>query len=228
NGLHVLCEKPLANSVEEAECLYSLAKNKGIIHAMNFPLNYSAGSKTFAALINEGYIGKLRRVELKMHFPQWPRPWQQNEWIASREQGGFVLEVGVHYIQQIQRIFGPIKVVSRTVQYPEDPNACETAIIAQMELMDGTPILINGMSQIAGHEEIKFTAYGTEGTISLLNWSELEGGKIGEPIERIEADPNNSGSLIDHLVNSINGQQATIIDFKEGYEAQFVLEQLRK
>lgn len=66
---HILCEKPLANSVEEAESLYKQAADAGIIHAMNFPLNYSSGNATFASYIKEGYIGKLRRLELKMHFP---------------------------------------------------------------------------------------------------------------------------------------------------------------
>ena len=226
-GRNVLCEKPLANSTEEAESLYTQAKEKGILHAMNFPLNYSAGSSTFSHLIQTGYIGEVRRVELKMHFPEWPRPWQHNDWIASKEQGGFVLEVGVHYIQQIQKIFGPIAVSNRSLQYPKDPNACEIGIIAQMELADGTPIVIDGLSGIAGKEEIKFTAYGTEGTLSLLNWANLEGGKVGEPIQEIEADPSLSDSIVDHLVKVIKGEDANIIDFNAGYEAQVVLEKLR-
>lgn len=213
--------------VEEAESLYILAKEKGIIHAMNFPLNYSSGSKTFASLIKEGYVGKVRRLVLKMHFSEWPRPWQQNDWIASREQGGFVLEVGVHYIQQIQKIFGEVNVLNKIVQYPEDPNACEVGILAQLELEDGTPILIDGLSQIAGNEEIRFTAYGTDGTLSLLNWSELEGGKLGEPVQRIEANSFLENSLLNELVKAMKGENAEIIDFHEGYKAQVVLEQLR-
>jgi predicted dehydrogenase len=227
-GIHVLCEKPLANSIEEAKSLFTQAREKGILHAMNFPLNYSAGSNTFAHLIQNGYIGDLRRVELKMHFPEWPRPWQHNDWIASKEQGGFVLEVGVHYIQQIQKIFGSVSVLNRSLQYPEDPKACEIGILAQMELADGTPILIDGLSGIAGTEEIKFTAYGTEGTLSLLNWASLEGGKVGEPIQDIEVEPTLSHSLIDHLVKALKGENANIIDFYAGYEAQVVLENLRK
>ncbi|MGM0923654.1 MAG: Gfo/Idh/MocA family protein [Bacillota bacterium] len=226
-GTHVLCEKPLANSLEEAESLYIQAKEKGIIHAMNFPLNYSAGSKTFASLLKEGYVGELRRLELKMRFPEWPRPWQQNDWVASREQGGFVLEAGVHYIQQIQKIFGPVHVLNKTVQYPKDPAASEIGILAQMELQDGTPVLFDGLSQIAGMEEIRFTAYGTEGTLSLLNWSALEGGKHGEPIQRIDADNSLANSLIDELVKALKGEKAEIIDFEAGYQAQNILEKLR-
>lgn len=227
-GIHVLCEKPLANSLEEAESLYLHAREKGIIQAMNFPLNYESGCNTFASLIESGYIGKLRRVELRLRFPQWPRAWQQNEWVAGREQGGYVLEVGVHFIQQMQRIFGPINVLNHFLAYPDDPQACEVGVIAQLETEEGTPILMDGLSQITGKEEIAFTVYGTEGTLSLLNWSELEGGKIGEPIIALEKNDMLTGSLIDELVKAIKGKQANLIDFKAGYDAQIVLEKLRE
>ncbi|UYZ22885.1 Gfo/Idh/MocA family protein [Mesobacillus jeotgali] len=227
-GIHILCEKPLANSVEEAESLLKLAQDAGVVHAMNFPLNYSAGSKTFAKLIQENYVGKLRRVQLKMHFPQWPRPWQQNAWVASKEQGGYVLEVGVHFIQQLQKIFGSVEVKDVQIQFPEDPHASENAILATLKLEDGTPVLIDGMSQIAGKEEIAFTAYGEDGTLSLLNWGQLEGGKLGEDILPLEADHSLEDSLVDQLVKAIKGEEATIIDFAAGYEAQVLLEQLRK
>ncbi|MCM3006491.1 Gfo/Idh/MocA family protein [Priestia koreensis] len=226
-GIHILCEKPLANSIEEARDLYERAHEKGIIHAMNFPLNYSAGSNTFAQLIQDGFVGDVRRVEVKLRFPQWPRPWQQNEWIASREQGGFVLEVGVHYIQQIQRIFGNINVMDVDTQYPDDPTASERGILAHLQLEDGTPLIVDGLSHIAGEEEIRFTAYGTEGTLSLLNWADLEGGKIGSPITMIEPNEELTSSLADHLVAAIEGKEATLIDFKAGYDAQIVLEKLR-
>jgi predicted dehydrogenase len=227
-GIHILCEKPLANSLEEAESLLQQAQAAGVVHAMNFPLNYSSGSRTFERMIKDHYVGKLRRVQLKMHFPEWPRPWQQNPWVASKEQGGYVLEVGIHYIQQLQKIFGTVKVKNVQIQFPEDPLACENAILATLELSDGTPVLIDGMSQIAGKEEIAFTAYGSEGTLSLLNWGQLEGGKLGEDIVPLEADHTLADSLIDHLVKAVKDEEATIIDFSAGYDAQVVLEELRK
>lgn len=227
-GIHILCEKPLANSLEEAESLKNQAESAGVVHAMNFPLNYSQAAKSFEKMIKENYIGKLRRLQLKMHFPEWPRPWQQNAWVASKEQGGYVLEVGIHYIQQIQKIFGPVTVNNMQIQFPEDPFASENAILANLELSDGTPVMIDGLSQIAGEEEIAFTAYGTEGTLSLLNWGELKGGKLGEAITPLEADSSLADSLIDNLVKAVKGKEAVIIDFAAGYDAQIVLEELRK
>lgn len=226
-GVHILCEKPLANSVEEAKEMLEKAEQAGIIHAMNFPLNYSTSVNSFDRLIKEGYIGKLRKLELSMNFPNWPRLWQQNDWVAGREQGGFVLEVGVHFIQLTQRIFGSITYQNSTLELPEDETKCETGVIASLEIENGTPFLINGISQIAGAERIAYTAYGTDGTLSLIDWGKLEGGKLGEEIQPIEIETTETVTLIDNLVAAIAGKENRLFTFKNGYEAQVILEKLR-
>ncbi|MEH7225806.1 Gfo/Idh/MocA family oxidoreductase [Bacillus sp. JJ1566] len=226
-GMHVLCEKPLANSVEEAKEMFEKAEQAGIIHAMNFPLNYSSPANTFEKLIKEGYIGKLRKLELSMNFPNWPRLWQQNDWVAGREQGGFVLEVGVHFIQLTQRIFGSITHLNSRLELPEDTTKCETGVIASLELTNGIPFLVNGISQIAGIERIAYTAYGTDGTLSLVDWGKLEGGKLGEEILPIEIEQEETSTLINHLVAAIGGKESSLYTFKDGYEAQMILDKLR-
>ena len=226
-GIHILCEKPLANSLEEALEMKNIAQEAGIVHAMNFPLNYSSGANAFAKRIKENYIGRLRRVELTMKFPGWPRYWQQNDWIASKEQGGFVLEVGVHFIQQAQRIFGSLKYKDGQLEFPEDPTKSEIGVFATIELEDGTPFIINGISEVAGEERIAFTAYGTEGTLSLVNWGTLEGGKLLEPIAEIATDDVVPSSLLENIVKALNGEEANVYDFNAGYEAQVILEKLR-
>ena len=225
--IHILCEKPLSNSLEEAVSLHESAQSASIVHAMNFPLHYQAESRMFSQLLRTNYIGELRRVELKMHFPNWPRLWQQNAWVGSREQGGFTLEVGIHFIQQIQQIFGPVNVINKSIQYPKDPEASEDALLAVLNVDNGIPVLLDGIAHTAGSEQIAFTAYGTKGTLSLLDWSKIEGGKIGDQIKPIEADQRLSLSLVDELVKAIEGENAELVTFSAGLEAQRVLEQLR-
>lgn len=228
HGKHVLCEKPLANSIEEAAKMVTAAKESGLVHAINFPLNYGVALNKFASLIDEGYIGEVRRIRLDMHFPHWPRAWQQNAWIASRKQGGFILEVGVHWIQAIQKIFGPITYVQSDVQFPNNPDECERSIIARMELADGTLITVDGISHIAGEEKIALVAYGTDGTLTIKNWGELYAGKANQPMERISLeDVPARPSLLENVVAAIRGRQAEIYDFSVGYDAQVVLEALR-
>jgi predicted dehydrogenase len=226
---HVFCEKPLANSADEAKEMMEAAQQAGVIHAMNFPLNYSASTAKFLQLLKEGYIGEVRRIGLLMHFPQWPRAWQQNAWVGGREQGGYILEVGAHFIQFILKEFGPISDIQSELQFPEDPKASESGVIAKMKLANGTPVLVDGLSHIAGEERLALTVYGTEGTLSLENWRDLKGGKLGEQINDISTeDIQPHIGLIPSLVQGIRGQSADLYDFKVGYDVQVVLEALRQ
>lgn len=226
-GKHILCEKPLANSVEEAERMLAAVQETDLVHAMHFPLNYQASLQQFEAFINEGYVGELRRINLKMHFPHWPRLWQQSDWVAGREQGGYVLEVGVHWIQAIQRIFGAIKEVRSQLQFPNDPSLCENGIIAEMQLENGISVLIDGLSNIGGEEQLEFAAYGTDGTIVLKNWRQLVGAKTGNDLEELTVTEGSGRSLISEFVKAIHGDEADLYDFSVGYNAQVVLEALR-
>lgn len=225
---HVLCEKPLANSLEEAKEMAQLAKEAGVIHAMNFPLNYESAATRFAELIRQNFVGRLRRVQLTLHFPEWPRQWQRNEWVGGREQGGFVLEVGVHFIQQTLKLFGDVSQIRTSLELPDDPEKCETGIIATAELPDGAPLLIEGLSDIAGREHIGFTVFGSEGILSLENWGELRGGKNGEALHTLSFDETTPKRLIDELIKAMKGQKAELYDFEVGYHAQKVLEALRQ
>lgn len=223
---HILCEKPLANSIAEAESMLEAVTDAGVVHGMNFPLNYSDPVRKMEELILEGYLGELRRVEIQMYFPMWPRPWQQSKWVAGREQGGYIREVGPHFFQLTHRLFGRLEYVNSFVEYPENPEACETGVIAKLKLESGQTVLVNGLSQIARKENISYTAYGTEGTLSLVNWSILYGGKSGEEITQIaiREQENSQSGLISNLVNAIRGKEAEIYDFKVGLEVQKIIE----
>lgn len=224
---HIICEKPLANSMDEAKHMLEKAEKQQIVHAMNFPTVYSAGFKQLKAYMDEGFLGTLRRIELHTYFGQWPRFWQQTNWISSREQGGFVREVFTHYVQMIQMLFGNITDVQTHIEYPEDPSASETGIIATGRLQNGTPILLNGFSNIGVEEEISVTFYGTEGTLSFINWRELWISRKGEKRTKLEIPDNDHlVELIDEVFKAVANHDAKIITFKEGHDAQVVIEKL--
>ncbi|WP_026477546.1 Gfo/Idh/MocA family protein [Alkaliphilus transvaalensis] len=226
---HIICEKPLANSTLEAKEMLEAAEKQKIVHAMNFPTIYTQAFKKLESLLREGFLGELRRIELKAYFPQWPRPWQQTDWISSREQGGFVREVFTHYIQMVQMIFGPIENIDTKIEYPDDPTSCEGGIIATASLSDGTPVLLNGFSDIGQMEDLSLTLFGRKGTLSLVNWRELWVTSREQNKTLVELpEDDHLLDLINEVFNAIDGETSKIIDFNEGYKAQIVVEKLLK
>ncbi|UOE57519.1 Gfo/Idh/MocA family protein [Cytobacillus oceanisediminis] len=225
SGKHLLCEKPLANSIEEAKDMYEAAENAGIIHAMNFPMAYSPAFKVFREKIQTGELGEIKKVELHLQFTQWPREWQQNEWISSREQGGFIREVSPHFIHMILDTFGELANIRSFVEYPDDERLCETSFTTSLKLPGGIPVLFNGIAGIGQKEHLSFKVFGDKGTMDMQNWGVLVQSTSENSGEMIRLDkPKNS--LPAELLKAIRGDNALLVSFKEGYQVQKVLEKI--
>ncbi|KAB2335717.1 Gfo/Idh/MocA family protein [Bacillus mesophilum] len=225
-GKHLLCEKPLANSLAEAEEMANAAKNAGIVHAINFPMVYSNVFHLYNEKIQNGSIGELKKVEVNFQFTEWPRHWQQNDWIAGREQGGFIREVAPHYIQMLQYILGDLHVTASFPDYPEDPAKCETGFISRLETANGIPVLFSGISGIGQKEHLSCKVYGEKGTIDLVNWSILSESKKDTNSEVLEVSREKEYDLVYELIKSTKGEISLLVDFDEGVKVQSVLEDL--
>ncbi|PPA68997.1 Gfo/Idh/MocA family protein [Jeotgalibacillus proteolyticus] len=224
-GKHILCEKPLANSLSEAMEMVKAADDNGIINAIHFPLHYSQEAVSLNEKLPE--IGQLKRIELTMRFETWPRSWQQNDWIAKREQGGFIREITPHFIQLTHSLAGEISDIQSIVQYPGDHESCETSIIASGMLSGNVPIIINGHSGIGMKDDLTYRLFGTKGVLSLDQWAQLKQGSLTQPLELIQSrEDRSSHSVLEEFHNAINLKKANLVSFQEGHAVQRTLEEL--
>ncbi|NMO94975.1 Gfo/Idh/MocA family protein [Paenibacillus lemnae] len=228
-GIHVFCEKPLANSLEEARSLVELAEQADRIHAVHFSLPLEEPVLKMKSLLESKAIGEIRMMNLYLEFPQWPRAWQQNPWIASRQQGGYLLEVGIHWIQMIQQVFGPITHVKSEIEFPEDASKCESRVQAVLRLHDGTEIHLSGTDQREGEERMSLVIQGKQGTLALENWSQLQlGDKDAADMQPVSVnDVVSPLPILKQFIQLMNGEPGVTFNFHDGYNAQVVLEALR-
>ncbi|MGM0835233.1 MAG: Gfo/Idh/MocA family protein [Bacillota bacterium] len=225
---HVLCEKPLANSEQEGLDMLNEGQKTGLIHAMHFPLAYQKAFFFMRELVEQGSLGDIRRIHLKMHFPEWPRPWQQTPWIGKREQGGFIREITPHYLQMILSLFGPVKQVQSSVEFPSDETASELGVIATIELESGIKVLVDGLVGQAEKEHLSLSIHGTEHSVALDDWRIVKSAKKGEEWHQVDLNELNlpQYNLIEEMVKKLNGDDAFLVGFDEGYAVQRVLEKI--
>ncbi|MBM7660336.1 putative dehydrogenase [Bacillus mesophilus] len=225
-GIHIFCEKPLAESLESARNMLLDVKDKNIVHAVHFGQNYLPALNKFHKMVDDGYMGELNHIELNMHYSSWPPEWQQNDWISTRN-GGFLLEQGVHLIQAIQRVFGRIIEIQSELEYPSSTES-ETKVKAKLTLESGHSIVIDGMVDPSIKEEVSLSAIGTEGVIA-FSFSGVQAAKNGLPLEDVTLDePFMYPWILAHIIKAVKGEPAEIYDYKAGYEAQVVVEIIRK
>ncbi|WP_419961577.1 Gfo/Idh/MocA family protein [Psychrobacillus sp. BM2] len=226
-GLNILSEKPLAHNYDDGVKMVKAAVKANVHTAMHFPLMYSPAIQALKKELSNTSLGKIVRLELHTYFPNWPRKWQQNPWIASREQGGFIREIFPHYLQVMYHLFGDLTISSHETTYPENTKLCETGVTALGKTKTGIPMILNGLTGIGQEERLEFKVFGTKKVMTIKNWSELW---VSETEQKaIQLFPTSQPeSLLDVCHGLINGQQSLIVPFEEGLKVQGWIDQLLK
>lgn len=226
-GLHIISEKPLAHDISEGQKMVAAVEEANILSAMHFPLMYSDEVQQLKQAIKQNELGEIMRIELHTYFPVWPRPWQQNDWIGTRKEGGFIREIFPHYLQLTNHLFGSLEIIAHKTKYPENEALCETGVTALAQTETGIPLLLNGLSGIAQEERIDYKIFGTKKTLTLRNWSELIQTTAQQSEETLVC-PARDLSFLQACHLQLAGQDALVIPFEEGLKVQWWIEELLK
>lgn len=120
-GKHVLCEKPLANSVAEAEAMAAAAEKaraKGIRAMVGFTYRRVPAVTFLRDLIAEGVVGEIQQVRAAYRQDWLVDPELPLAWRLQKEQAGSgaLGDIGAHAIDMIQFVTGMnVTAVSGTI-----------------------------------------------------------------------------------------------------------------
>ena len=122
-NVHVICEKPLALSVREAQPLYELAKTRGKKLFVAQVVRYFPAYRTLKRLKDERTCGSLLDIYA---YRLSERPgWSAGGWLLNEEKsGGIPFDLHIHDLDFLVSLLGaPISAVCETVRGREDPAA---------------------------------------------------------------------------------------------------------
>ena len=106
-GLHVVVEKPMAPTVQECQAMIAAAHEHGVMLAVAHCMEWAPPLAKARQLLQDGAIGIPISASFKMSFNA-PNAgaWRQNE--PSEAGGGPLFDVGVHSIDALQQLLGPV------------------------------------------------------------------------------------------------------------------------
>jgi predicted dehydrogenase len=114
NGKHVFCEKPLANTLEEARLMVEAVKQYNVVGMVNFNYRRVPAVQLAKTLIDSGRLGKIyhwRAVYLQdwIMDPNFPLVWRLQKDLAG---SGTLGDLGAHIIDLARMLIGEISEVT--------------------------------------------------------------------------------------------------------------------
>jgi len=164
-GKHVFVEKPIATTIAQAEEMIRCAAETGRVLAVGHQGRHTGGIRRVKAMIAAGELGEVASVVVVQGFPH--ALFRQNDdWRTGENAvpGGQLDELGVHYFDVLQFLFGPVRRVTGFVHRPLPalPPTTATAVLS----FDGG--LIASYSTYATSVGIsRMTLFGSKGALEL-------------------------------------------------------------
>jgi len=129
-GKHVFLDKPIANTVADGNAISKICKQAGIVLALGYQRRRERHFRWIKNEIDAGRFGKLVQAECNISRDRLGQ-FDLSSWryTAAGMPGGVMLQIGIHYVDVLEFLLGPIKRVS--------------AMLAQLVLPGDNPDVAN-------------------------------------------------------------------------------------
>jgi myo-inositol 2-dehydrogenase/D-chiro-inositol 1-dehydrogenase/scyllo-inositol 2-dehydrogenase (NAD+) len=101
-GKHILCEKPMAMTVEECQTMNLAVSEARVVLQLGFMRRFDAGFQAAREAVDRGDIGPVVQVKSLTHGPSVPQPWMYD----LKASNGPLAEVNSHDIDTLRWFTG--------------------------------------------------------------------------------------------------------------------------
>lgn len=164
-GKHILCEKPLATSLDDAKAMVAACKAANVVLATNHHLRNAATHTAMRDTIAAGKIGKplTARVFHAVYLPPHLQGWRLDRPDAG---GGVILDITVHDTDTLRYVLGddPVEVIASTQQSGLAKADLADAVMGVMRFKSGLIAMFHD-GFTTKYSDTGFEVHGTEGSL---------------------------------------------------------------
>lgn len=160
-GKHVIVEKPITVTVQEADELIEIASKKDLVLSVNHNRRYDSDFQTVRSIKESGKLGKI--VAYEAHFDRFrnkvKKSWKEDPEIPGH---GILYDLGSHLIDQALVLFGPPEEIFADIRIQRK----EAKVPDSFELLLFYPSLKVSLnaSTLVKEKGPNFSIFGTEGS----------------------------------------------------------------
>lgn len=216
-GKHVLCEKPMAISLEECEAMVAAAKESGKYLMIGQNQRLAKAHSKAKELIEQGAIGKV--LTFRTIFGHGgPETWSvdpgKNTWFFDKTKAamGAMADLGIHKTDMIQYVLGTKIVKTQAVLTTLDKKDATGNLIG----VDDNAICIYQMENgVIGTMTASWTYYAAEDNTTVIYGTKGELRLYDDPkysVQQINADGTRIDYQIDQIQTNDNQTASGVID----------------
>ncbi len=212
-GINVLCEKPMALNVQQAQEMVNAARASKGWALVDHELRFLPVRQKMRDLIQDGFIGEPRAAEVRLVSGSRADANRLYNWWSNRALGGGVLgAAGSHVLDGLRFVLGrEAKMLGASLQttikaLPDSSGTLQTVdsddYAAMILDFEGVPTTV--LMNVAARHGFEDTlwVHGSLGSLALRGGLKLEGAHIGEDLEDL-SPPASDG--IPQGLNANNG-----------------------
>lgn len=236
-GIHVIIEKPIALSLEDADAIIAAAERKGVQVSACHQNRFNKSIQKIREAVEAGRFGKLFHGTAHIRWNRGPSYYKQAAWRGTWEQdGGALMNQCIHNIDLLRWMMGDeiSEVFAYTDRLNHDYIEAEDLGIALVKFKNGAYGVIEGTTNVypANLEETLYI-FGEKGTVKaggqsvniIEEW--IFADQIDDP-EAVKAEygenpPNIYGfghkPLYADMIDAIKNKRKPYVDAKAGRRA---------
>jgi predicted dehydrogenase len=161
-GKHVFLDKPIANTIGDGRAITAACREAGVVLAIGYQRRRESPFRWIRQQIDAGVFGKLVNAEAnisrdrlgKIDLSSW-------RYTADGMPGGVMLQIGIHYVDVLEYLMGPVKAVSGMVAQLVLPGDNPDVASLVLEHANGALSTVNA-SYASASEYYVMNVYGKE------------------------------------------------------------------
>ena len=226
-GVHVLCEKPLAMSVDEGRAMVAAAKRANVVLLTAFCNRFYTPIAKAKEWLDADKLGPLHHLRLRFAGVEL----MAGTWLADPAQGGGILwESGQHYVDLFRYLVGEMQnIYAKGGTLAQDIAGTDT-VAFMAESVDGVVGTLEG-SWSSPHSDKRVEIYGERGAIVIDFLSGRSRFSLDHVTERLESDVGGHDRYyqeISHFLDCVEGKAAPLVTGEDGVEAMRLIAAARQ
>ena len=221
HGKHVLLEKPMSLTLEEADSLIDAAKSSGVKVGIISQYRFSPAVLEIGRAVNAGALGKVTSGSLQMKYYRSPAYYASGAWRGTwkLDGGGALMNQGIHGVDIFRSLMGTPKTLTGFARTQIHKIEVEDSAVAILEFEGGALGTVEGSTACFPGYPRRLEICGDKGSVvleedAIIRWDldipcRLP---VGHPPKDVASSDPMAISLDGHIRHYVNFAGAILRD----------------